>query len=170
MTPSRKRITAKSRIKLCPFKAVKVSLIAQSRNIKVRDLFAFSLGAVPLVFAGIDGTLKKIPKSVLLHKLEADIPSVEDVPLNGAMIIDGMTLVRQIRTSKITFEEFSINLLRHVLPIGQNSERIDMIFDVCHDSSIKGIERNRISSGNLTVQQIIPKSPLKQWNQSSIFL
>ena len=142
----------------------KISLIAQSRNIKIRDLFAFPLGAVPLVFAEIEGTLKKTPKSALLHKLEADIPPVEDVPLNNAMIIDGMTLVRQIRTSKMTFEEFAIKLLRHVLSIGQNSERIDVAFDVYRDSSIKDIERNRRSSGNLTLQQTIPTSPIKQWN------
>ena len=56
-----------------------------------------------MVFAEIDGTLKKTPKSELLHKLEVDIPPVEDVPLNSAMIIDGMAHVRQIRTSKMIF-------------------------------------------------------------------
>ena len=48
--------------------------------------FAFPLGAVPLVFTEIDGTLKKTPKSALLHKLEADIPPVEDVPLKGTLM------------------------------------------------------------------------------------
>ena len=112
----------------------------------------------------IDGTLKKTPKSALLHKLEADIRPVEDVPLNSAMVIDGMAVVRQIRTSKMTFEEFAIKFLRHVLSIGQNSERIDVAFDVYRDSSIKDIERNRSSSGNLTLQQKIPTLPIKQWN------
>ena len=75
-----------------------------SRNITIHDSFAFPLGAVPLVFAEIDGTLKKTPKSALLHKLEANISPVEDFPLNSAMIIDGMALVRQIKTSKMTFK------------------------------------------------------------------
>ena len=108
--------------------------------------------------------MKKTPKSALLHKLEADIRPVEDVPLNSTMVIDGMAVVRQIRTSKMTFEEFAIKLLRHVLSIGQNSERIDVAFDVYRDSSIKDIEKNRSSSGNLTLQQKIPTSPIKQWN------
>ena len=108
--------------------------------------------------------MKKTPKSALLHKLEADIRPVEDVPLNSAMVIDGMAVVRQIRTSKMTFEEFAIKLLRHVLSIGQNSERIDVAFDVYRDSSIKDIEKNRSSTGNLTLQQKIPTSPIKQWN------
>ena len=120
----------------------KIYLIALSRNIKLCDLFAFPLRAAPLVFAEIDGTLKKTPKSALLHKQEADIPPVdvppvEDVSLNIAMIIDGIALVRQIRTSKMTSEEFAIKLLRHVLSIGQNSELIDLVFDVYRGSSIK---------------------------------
>ena len=62
------------------------------------------------------------------------------------------------------FEEFATKLLRYVLLIAQNSERIDMVFDVYRHSSINDIERNRISSGNLTLQQMIPTSPIKQWN------
>ena len=80
------------------------------------------------------------------------------------MIIDGMALVRQIRTSKMTFEEFAIKLLHHVLLVGQNSERIDVVLDVYCDSSIKGTVINRISSGSLTLQQIILTSSIKQWN------
>ena len=80
------------------------------------------------------------------------------------MIIDGMALVRQIRTSKMTFEEFAIKLLHHVLPVGQNSEQIDVVLDVYCDSSIKGTVINRISSGSLTLQQIILTSSIKQWN------
>ena len=90
-----------------------------------------------MVFAEIDGTLKKTSKSALLHKLEADMPPVEDVPRNSAMIIDGVVLVCQIRTSKITFEEFTIKLLRHVLSIGQSAEQIYVIFDIYGESSIK---------------------------------
>ena len=115
----------------------KIYLIALSRNIKLCDLFAFPLGVAPLVFAEIDGTFKRTPKSALLHKQESDIQPVEDVSLNIAMITDGIALVRQIRTSKMTSEEFAIKLLRHVLSIGQNSELIDLVFDVYRGSSIK---------------------------------
>ena len=84
----------------------------------------------------------------LLRKLDADIPPVEDVPLDSAMTTDGMTLVHQIRTSKMTFEEFAIKLLCNILPIGQNSERINVVFDVSRDSPIKDIERKKRSCGN----------------------
>ena len=139
----------------------KTSHIAQSRNIKIRDLFAFPLKAVPLLFAEIDQTLKKTPQfAQRLHKLEAYVTPVKDVPLNSAMIIDAMALFCQIRTSKMTFDEFVMKLLRHVLSIGQNSERIDVIFDAYRDSSVTDIERNRRPSGNLTLQEIIPTSPI----------
>ena len=55
-------------------------------------------------------------------------------------------------------------MLRYVLSIGQNSEQIDVLFDIYRHSSKKEIKRNRSSSGNLTLQQIIPTSPIKQWN------
>ena len=60
----------------------------------------------------------------------------------------------------MTFDEFVMKLLRHVLSIGQNSERIDVIFDAYRDSSVTDIERNRRPSGNLTLQQIIPTLPI----------
>ena len=86
MTPSRKREAAKSRVKLCLLKAVKTFfqkylLLLRAETSKFAFAFAFPLGAVPLVFTEIDGTLKKTPKSALLHKLEAYIPPVEDVHL-----------------------------------------------------------------------------------------
>lgn len=84
----------------------------------------------------------------LLRKLDADIPPVEDVPLDSAMTTDGMALVHQIRTSKMTFEEFAIKLLCNILQIGQNSERINVVFDVSRDSPIKDIERKKRSCGN----------------------
>ena len=90
---------------------------------KIRDLFAFPLRAVPLLFAEIDQTLKKTPQfAQRLHKLEAYVTPIKDVPLNSAMIIDGMALFCQIITSKMTFDEFVMKLLRHVLSIGQNSK------------------------------------------------
>ena len=84
----------------------------------------------------------------LLRKLDADIPPVEDVPLDSAMTTDGMALVLQIRTSKMTFEEFAIKLVCNILSIGQNSERVNVIFDVYRDIPIKDIERKKRSSGN----------------------
>ena len=108
LTPSRKRETAKLTIKLYLLKTVKI--FSQKYLLLLRDLFSFSLRAVPLVLAEIDGTLIKAPKFALLHKLEADILPAKNFPLNSAMIIDGIALVCQIRTSKMIFEEFAIKL------------------------------------------------------------
>ena len=85
--------------------------------------------------------------TALLRKLDADIPPV-DVPLDSAMTTDGMAFVHQIRTSKMSFEEFAIKLLCNILSIGQNSERINVVSDVYRDCPIKDIERKKRSSGN----------------------
>ena len=74
----------------------KISIIAQSRHINIRDLCAYPLADVPLALAEIDGSLKKTPKSALLHKLEGEVPQVPDIPADCVMIIDGMAIVRQI--------------------------------------------------------------------------
>ena len=142
----------------------KISIIAQSRRINLCDLFTYPLGAVPLALAEVDGSLKKTPKSALLHKIEGDIPPIPDIPDDCALIVDGMAVVRQIKTSNITYQGLSTKLLRHILSIGASAKRIDVVFDVYIDKSIKDVERNRRSSGQLTLQQIIPSSVIKQWN------
>ena len=142
----------------------KISIIAQSRRINLCDLFIYPLGAVPLALVEVDGSLKKTPKSALLHKIEGDIPPIPDIPDDCALIVDGMAVVRQIKTSNITYHGLSTKLLRHILSVGASAKRIDVVFNVYIDKSIKDVERNRRSSGQLTLQQIIPSSVIKQWN------
>ena len=141
----------------------KIAIIAQTRHVDLSELFCYLLGALPLALAETDGSLKKTSKANLLHKLEGDTLPIQDMPSNSAVIIDGMAVVRQIKTSKITFEQFATNLLYYVLSIGKECKRVDVVFDVYRDVSIKDVERNRRSTGQLTLQKIIPNSPIKQW-------
>ena len=76
--------------------------------------------------------------------------------------MDGMALVQQIKTTKMTYSQFATVLLKKVLSIGRDSSRIDVVFDVYLDNSIKGVERNRRSCGELKLQQIIPDAEIKQ--------
>ena len=47
--------------------------------------------------------------------------------------------------------------------MGKECQRVDVVFDVYRDASIKDVERNRRSTGQLTLQKIIPNFPIKQW-------
>ena len=140
----------------------KIAIISQKRSVYLKTLFNYPLEVLPLSLSEADGTLKKTPKSALLHKLEQDVEPVSDLPIGCAILMDGMALVRQIKTTKMTHSQFATVLLKNVLPIGRDSSRIDVVFDVYLDNSIKDVERNRRSCGELKLQQIIPDAEIKQ--------
>ena len=95
--------------------------------------------ALPLSLSKADGTLKKTPKSALLHKLGQDVEPVSDLSIVCAISMDGMALVRQIKTTKMRYSQFATVLLKKVLFIGRDSSRIDVVFDVYLDNSIKDV-------------------------------
>ena len=90
--------------------------------------------------------------------------TIEELPLNYYMIIDGMAAVRQLKASGLTYKEFAEKLLKSVIKIVKNAKRIDVVFDVYLDNSIKNVDRNRRSHGDLMPNQILPTSQIKQWN------
>ena len=80
------------------------------------------------------------------------------------MINDGMAAVRQLKASGLTYKEFAEKLHKSVIKIVKNAKRIDVVFDVYLDNSIKDVDRNRRSHGELMPNQILPRSQIKQWN------
>ena len=123
----------------------KIEIISQKRSVDLKTLFNYPLEALPLSLSEADGTLKKTPKSALLHKLEQDVEPISDLPIGSAILMDGMALVRQIKTTKVTYSQFVTVLLKNVLSIGRDSSRIGVAFDVYLDNSIKDVERKRRS-------------------------
>ena len=74
--------------------------------------------ALPLSLSEADGTLKKTPKSALLHNLEQDVEPVSDLPTGCAILMDGVALVWQIKSAKVTYSQFPTVSLKKVLSIG----------------------------------------------------
>ena len=89
-------------------------------------------------------------KSLLLHKIEGDTDPVEILKQDYALIIDGMAIVRQIKSTGLTFREYSTKLLQQVMSCGKFASRIDVVFDIYLENSIKDVERQRRSSENVT--------------------
>ena len=54
-----------------------------------------------------------------------------------------------------------MKLLNYVLNSGKFASRIDVVFDVYKENSIKDVERARRSSGDLVLKQIVPTSKIK---------
>ena len=87
------------------------------------------------------GTLKKKSKATLARQLEKNVSEAEVIPQPSACIIDGMSLVQKAHGKNKTFGELSEALLVSALCAGSGSYRIDVVFDVYKDVSIKNAER-----------------------------
>ena len=81
----------------------KIAIIAQKRSVD-RSLFNYPLVPLPLALAEMDGTLKKTAKSVLHNKLDRGMVTIDELPSNYCMIIDGMAAVRQLKASGLTYK------------------------------------------------------------------
>ena len=130
----------------------------------MRSLFKYPLVPLPLALAEKNGTLKKTAKSVLLNKLEGGMVTIKELLSYYCLIIDGMAAVRQLKASGLMYKEFAEKLLKSVIKIIKNAKRIHVVFDVYLDNSIKDVERNRRSHGELLLNQILPTSQIKLWN------
>ena len=75
-----------------------------------------------------------------------------------------MAAVRQVKPLKSTYSEFAVRLLKYVLSNRSQSERIDIVFDVYENNSIKDVERYRRSSSELSVQKLLLNMEIKQWS------
>ena len=87
---------------------------------------------------------------------------MQELPSNYCMIIDGMAAVRQLKASGLTCKEFAAKLLKRAIRIVKNTKRIDVVFDVYLDNSIKDVAKNRRSHSELMLNQILPTSQIKQ--------
>ena len=111
----------------------------------MRSVFKFPLGPLPWALAEPMGTSKKTSKATLLHKLEGPVEPLERVKGDYAMVFDGMAYVQRSQVTSKTFGQLSTDLLEKILTTDPKAARINVVFDVYRDLSIKIVERNRQS-------------------------
>jgi len=132
----------------------------------MNDVLAHPLGPLPWAIANGDGTLRKTNKAKLAKELEKNATPAETMPRPSACIIDGMGLVQKLSGNNKTFAELAKLALSKVLHDGAQSCRIDVVFDVYLEESIKNAERcNRGSGSGIQFKQIIPGHKIKQWRK-----
>ena len=140
-------------------------IIAETRQLKMKEVLSHPLGPLPWALASADGSLKKTSKSSLAKELQKDVPAAEIIPQPSACIIDGMALVQRLKGDQKTFSEVADSLISMALHEGANSNRIDVVFDVYLENSIKNAEREKRGSdqtGN-EFRNIRPEHKLLQW-------
>ena len=126
-----------------------ILMMAQTRQLDMKEILKFPLGPLPWSLATVDGLPRKttadgLPrktaKSTLSRELQKNVPASEFISLSSACIVDGMAIVHKVKREKKTFGEIaSLILLKAVHEIS-NSTRLDIVFDVYNENSIKNAE------------------------------
>lgn len=143
-----------------------MTLVAQSRKVNMRDVFAHPLGPMPWALANADGSLRKTNKAALARELEKNVSPAEHIPTPSTSIIDGMSLVQKMNGNNKTFAQMAKLALTQILHEGAQSERIDVVFDVYHHTSIKDAERlNRGGDTTLQYKNLAGGHHVQQWRK-----
>lgn len=144
----------------------KMILIAENRKLQMRDVLAHPLGPLPWALASGDGSLRKTNKAAFGRELERSASPAEVIPEPSATIIDGMSLVQKLKGNDKTFSQLADTALSHVVHEGAKSKRIDVVFDVYNETSIKDAERaNRNTSTGIHFKNIQPGHNIQQWRK-----
>ena len=70
-------------------------VIAEARQLSMKEVLSHPLGPLPWSLAASDGCLKKTAKSSLAKELQKDAPAAENLPPQSACIIDSMSMVHR---------------------------------------------------------------------------
>lgn len=140
-------------------------LVAESRKLPMRDVLAHPLGPLPWAIANGDGSIRKTNKAALARHLEKSVSPAEVIPEPSTTIIDGMSLVQKLKGNDKTFAELAESALNTVLREGAMSHRIDVVFDVYKETSIKDAERVKRGADMTGIQfrNITPGHNIQQW-------
>ena len=124
---------------------------ARFQNYNISDLLCYELTSTSFFLTQDDGYLRKSEKSELTTEIEKKLetPPSLDVPKGNNMpsmvAIDFMAYARKIPVAKLklkTFGEFLVHLWQTFCFLSRNCSRMDIIFDLYLDQSIKEYERN----------------------------
>ena len=130
------------------------------------DVLSHPLGPLPWALANGDGTLRKTNKAALARKLKKQVLPAENIPMLSATFIDGMSLVQKMKGNDQTFSQLAESALIQILHEGARSERIDVVFDVYREESIKNAERvNKGCTIGIPFRNIAPGHRIQQWRK-----
>ena len=118
-----------------------MAVISHSRNLDMKEVLSHPLGSIPWSLATADGTLRKTNKAVLSNNLEKESTPSEEIPENSSCIIDAISLVQKIKGKQKTFKEVAETLFRKAMSEKVSCNRVDLVFDVYEEKSIKNAER-----------------------------
>ena len=124
----------------------KLLVIARNRHVDLPNLLCHEVGNIPLSLFDETGSMRKMQKSQLLQIMEKFTDDAEETPplemTKKAIVIDGLSFVQTMKGIG-TFSDYAKSLLKALLQEGTGYNRIDVVFDVYDENSIKSAERKR---------------------------
>ena len=139
-------------------------ITADNRQLHMRDVLCHPLGPIPWALSTVDGSLQKTSKAALARELQKNVPAAEEIPQPSVCIIDGMVLVQRLKGDHKKFSDVADSSFGMVLHEGASSKRIDVVFDVYRENSIKNTEREHRGAeyGN-EFRNLEPDHKVQQW-------
>ena len=144
----------------------RMALLGQFRKIDMKTVFTFPLGPLPWSLADPCGLPPKTNKSKISQQLERRIEVTERYPENATTIFDGMAVLQKFKPPVgATFHVVAARLFDTVT--SNCSKRIDVVFDVYHEQSIKNVEKSKRASGSegIMYKNILLGYKVKSWSK-----
>ena len=139
-------------------------LVASTRNLDMAKVLCHPLGPLPWSLANCDGSMKKTNKAVLARNLEKRVQPVEEIPQPFACIVDGMAQVHKVHGENKTFGNVADSVFMSILQTCGACNRIDVVFDVYKQVSIKNQERENRSPGiEMKLNSITSGQKIYKW-------
>ena len=139
-------------------------IIAESRQLHMQEVLQHPLGQLSSL-ATSNGLPRKTNKAQLDRELDKLVQPTAEIPSSSVYVIDGMALVQELKVSdQMTFGQIADTALSRVLQEGGNSRRIDVVFDVYNEISLKSAERERREEGeSVTYKNLTAVQKIKQF-------
>ena len=135
-----------------------------TRKLEMKKVVSYPLGPIPWALANADGSLRKTDKAKFMNDIAQNVPVVEVFTEKSACIVDGMSIVQKLDGNQKTFGDIAKTVLKIVIHEGDKCDRVDVVFDVYREGSIKDAERvNRGSGSGVKFRSLATGHKVKQW-------
>ena len=117
-----------------------IIVVAQTRKLEMKQVLSYPLGPIPWTLANADGSLRKTYKAKFMNDIAQNVPAAEVFTDKSACIVGGMSIVQKLDGNQKTFGGIGKTVLKIVIREGDKCDRVDVVFDVYREGSIKDAE------------------------------
>jgi len=139
-------------------------ITAENRTLKLNDALRHPLGPCPWALESADaGIAEENQQIITCQGASQNMTAADMIPQPCGRIFDGMVMVQKIRGDQKTFAQLANSMMSMVLHEGTNSQRIDVVFDVYRNNSIKNHKREKRGSESGHKVRNFKTDKIHQW-------